>query len=128
MKWSDEISTLMMVWFGFLGIAIGILERMHISIEVFTMKLPEKVIDIIIRAGYIPIAGFGVLMVYYGIQIMSVTKNSTMPATQWPSSILYILLPISGVLVIVNSILVVFNLDKMILRELTEGEGGGNHA
>jgi TRAP-type C4-dicarboxylate transport system permease small subunit len=128
LKWSDEISTLMMVWFGFLGIAIGILERIHISIEVFTMKFPKKAIDIITRAGYILIAIFGFLMVRYGIQIMSVTKNSTMPATQWPSSVLYVMLPLSGVLVIINSILVVFNLDKAVLKELTRGKEDKNHA
>jgi TRAP-type C4-dicarboxylate transport system permease small subunit len=128
LKWSDEISTLMMVWFGFLGIAIGILERMHISIEVFTMKFPQKAIDIITRAGYILIAAFGILMVRYGIQIMSVTRNSTMPATQWPSSVLFIVLPLSGVLVIINSILVVFDLDKVILKELSGGKENENHA
>ncbi|MDR1932555.1 MAG: TRAP transporter small permease [Spirochaetales bacterium] len=115
LPWTDEIATLMMVWFGFLGISIGVLERIHMSIEVFTMKFSEKAKDIIIRGGYVLIAFFGCLMVWYGIQIIQVTKNSTMPATQWPSLIVYIVLPLSGILVLLNSFLVVFHLDKVII-------------
>jgi TRAP-type C4-dicarboxylate transport system permease small subunit len=122
LPWTDEIATLMMVWFGFLGISIGVLERIHMSIEVFTMRFPEKIVDKIIRGGYILVALFGCLMLWYGIQIMRVTQNSTMPATQWPSSVLYIVLPLSGVLVALNSILVVFNLDKTIISLLKEPE------
>jgi TRAP-type C4-dicarboxylate transport system permease small subunit len=124
LPWGDEVATLMMVWFGFLGIAIGVLERVHMSIELFTMKFPPRVIDSIIRAGYALVAFFGILMVRYGVQIMSVTSNSTMPATQWPSHVLYIVLPLSGALVAVNGLLVVCNLDKKILGMLTKT--GGN--
>jgi TRAP-type C4-dicarboxylate transport system permease small subunit len=121
-KWTDEISTLMMVWFGFLGIAIGVLERIHISIEVFTMKLPQRIIDVIVRAGYVFVAVFGALMIRYGAQIMSVTQNSTMPATKWPSSVLFVVLPVAGILVVLNSLLVVFNMDKAIIKDLAENK------
>jgi TRAP-type C4-dicarboxylate transport system permease small subunit len=117
-SWGDEIPTLLMVWFSFIGLAIGVLERIHISIEVFTMKLSEKALDRLVRFGYLLIGVFGVLMVRYGAQIMGVVSRTTMPATQWSSSILYIILPISGVLVALNSFLVVSKLDQKILSEL----------
>jgi TRAP-type C4-dicarboxylate transport system permease small subunit len=123
MSWTQEIASLMMVWFGFIGIAIGALERIHISIEIFTMKLPPKVIEGIVRAGYLIIAFFGGLMVRYGVGIMEATRNTTMPATQWPSSVLYIILPVSGILIILNSFFVVFGLDTVILASLKAGTG-----
>lgn len=60
--WTQEVATLMLVWFSLIGMAIGVLERIHISIEMFTSKLPAKVIrvlesidpysDCCIRRGY----------------------------------------------------------------------------
>lgn len=38
-SWSQEVATLMMVWFSLVGMAIGVLEKIHISIEMFTAKL-----------------------------------------------------------------------------------------
>ena len=46
-SWTQEIATLMLVWFSLIGMAIGVLEKIHISIEMFTSHLPEKVISII---------------------------------------------------------------------------------
>ena len=34
-SWTQEIATLMLVWFSFIGMAIGVLEKIHISIEMF---------------------------------------------------------------------------------------------
>ena len=39
-SWTQEVATLMLVWFSLIGMAIGVLEKIHISIEMFTAKLP----------------------------------------------------------------------------------------
>ena len=46
-SWTQEIATLMLVWFSLIGMAIGVLEKIHISIEMFTSKLPAKVIRVL---------------------------------------------------------------------------------
>jgi TRAP-type C4-dicarboxylate transport system permease small subunit len=125
-SWGDEIPTLLMVWFSFIGLAIGVLEHIHMSIELFTMKLSEKALDRLVRIGYLLIGIFGAFMVRYGAQIMGVVNRTTMPATQWPSSVLYIILPVSGVLVVLNSFLVVTKLDRKILSELNSGVDKGD--
>lgn len=104
--WTQEVATLMLVWFSFIGMAIGVLEKIHISIEMFTSKLPERAINALESFNHILIAIFGGAMVYFGIVIMDMTKLSTMPATKLPSSVLYVILPLSGVLVLLNAVLV----------------------
>ncbi len=104
--WTQEVATLMLVWFSLIGLAIGALERIHISIEMFTSKLPAKVIRVLESIDHILIAVFGGAMVYYGLLIMNMTKMSTLPATKMPSSVLYVILPLSGLLVLLNAILV----------------------
>ena len=66
---------------------------------------------------HILIAVFGGAMVYYGLLIMNMTKLSTLPATKMPSSVLYVILPLSGLLVLINAILVAANQDKKIFDE-----------
>ena len=119
-SWTQEVATLMLVWFSLIGMAIGVLERIHISIEMFTAKLPEKAIQVLECIDHILIAVFGGAMVYYGLLIMNMTKLSTLPATKMPSSVLYVILPLSGLLVLINAILVAANQDKKIFDETVD--------
>ena len=116
-SWTQEVATLMLVWFSLIGMAIGVLERIHISIEMFTAKLPEKAIQVLECIDHILIAVFGGTMVYYGLLIMNMTKLSTLPATKMPRSVLSVILPPSGLLVLINAILVAANQDKKIFDE-----------
>lgn len=119
-SWSQEVSTTMMVWFAFIGIAIGVLEKIHMSIEMFTAKLPRRVVAWIDSVDYLLIAAFGVLMIVFGVQIMQVTKNATLPATKLPSAVLYIILPLSGALVLLNGLIVAFRRDQAVLEKKEE--------
>ena len=116
-SWTQEIATLMLVWFSLIGMAIGVLEKIHISIEMFTSHLPEKVISIIESIDHVLIAVFGGVMLYYGIVIMQMTKSSTLPATKMPSAVLYVILPISGLLILLNALLVAAKQEKKIFNE-----------
>lgn len=113
-SWTQEIATLMLVWFSLIGMAIGVLEKIHISIEMFTAKLSAKAISVLESFDHILIAVFGSLMVYFGLMIMNMTKLSTMPATKMPSSVLYVILPLSGLLILLNAILVAAKQDTQI--------------
>ena len=106
--------------------AIGVLEKIHISIEMFTSHLPEKVISIIESIDHVLIAVFGGVMLYYGIVIMQMTKSSTLPATKMPSAVLYVILPISGLLILLNALHVAAKQEKKIFNE-DETSGKENH-
>ncbi len=41
-----------------------------------------------------------VVFFVYGIKLVEFTKTSIMPATEWPSFILYIILPVSSILIV----------------------------
>lgn len=126
--WTQEVATLMLVWFSLIGMAIGVLEKIHISIEMFTSKLPGKAIGVLESIDHILMAIFGGLMVYYGIIIMNMTKLSTMPATKLPSAVLYIILPLSGVLILLNAILVAAKRNGRILEDGPKAGKEDSHA
>lgn len=115
-SWTEEVALLMMIWFGILSIPIGVKHKLHIGIE-YLYNLMPPVIQIPLRWFiYLLIAFFGVLMVIYGIELTRFTSMSTLPATKLPSSTGYIVIPISGVMLVFNA------LDRLFSGPTDNGE------
>lgn len=109
--WSEEVALILMVWFGFIGIAIGVKKGIHISIEYFASLCTESIQKVIVKINDILVGIFGALLAIYGIKLVRVTAASTLPATQWPGYILYIMVPISGVMIICYCIAKLFGIE-----------------
>jgi TRAP-type C4-dicarboxylate transport system permease small subunit len=111
-KWSDEVSLILMVWFSFIGLAIGVRQGLHISIELFTMKLSDKVKkNFIERLTHICTLIIGIILVYFGIKLAENGMMSTLPATGLPSAVEYLFVPVCGILVTYDSILGLLGID-----------------
>lgn len=104
--WSEEISLLLCVWFIFISFGLGIKQRLHITINLFHRervgKLVNLVLDVLAEAVAIVIGG---TMIIYGARLVQFTMTSIMPATKWPAGILYIVVPFSGLIIVLEAIL-----------------------
>ncbi|XEC94435.1 TRAP transporter small permease [Paenibacillus tarimensis] len=108
--WSEEITLLLLVWITFLGIAIGFREKLHLAMDAFARRLPtafNKALDKVIGLSTFL---FGVYLIRYGGPFAVLMHNNTMPATEWPSSIMYFVMPVTGVLVCFYSALQLFGI------------------
>lgn len=103
-SWSEEVALLLMIWFGILSIPIGVKLNLHIGIEYIYRKCPRPWQYWISRGVYLLIVGFGLIMIIYGIQLTQYMNMSTLPATKLPSAVEYVVVPISGLLLILNSL------------------------
>lgn len=103
-RWSDEVALLMMIWFGFLGMALGVKQSVHLSIEFFMSLFPDKYQGIIYRIENILVGIFGFYLVRYGWELFNRAKRTVLPATQWSRGLLFIALPIAGVFILTYSI------------------------
>jgi TRAP-type transport system small permease protein len=103
--WSEEVTLLCLTWFSFMGIAIGFREKWHLAMDVLENVLPKAIIAILDRFIDFCIFLFGLYLVVYGWQFTSLMGESILPATQLPNSIQYIVMPITGVLTCVYSLL-----------------------
>ena len=103
-SWSEEIALLLMVWFGILSIPIGVKLHLHIGIEFIYRLFPDLGQYVISRLVYLLIMGFGLIMIVYGMELTSYMNMSTLPATKLSSSVQYAVIPISGLLLIFNSL------------------------
>jgi TRAP-type C4-dicarboxylate transport system permease small subunit len=107
-SWTEEVAIVLMIWFGILSIPIGVKYKLHIGIEFIFDKFPAKVQYMLSCFVYTLIAGFGVVMVVYGIQLTEFMTMSTLPATKISSAVQYVVIPISGLMLIYNAVEMLF--------------------
>jgi TRAP-type C4-dicarboxylate transport system permease small subunit len=100
-SWVLELSLLLMVWAGFIGIAMGIQDNSHIQITLFVKMLPEKVRRIMDKSNRILAMLFGLFLVIEGSKFANSMRTSFIPGLKIPSSILYLAVPVAGVLIVI---------------------------
>lgn len=112
--WSEEVALILMIWFGFIGIALGVKRGIHISIEYFVGLMPQGVKKVISKLENLLICSFGAFFMIYGSRLVSYTSTSTLPATQWSSSTIYLMVPVTGVMIIL------YSLEKLFSNDMKE--------
>ena len=103
-SWTEEVAILLMIWFGILSIPIGVKLHLHIGIEYLFDQFPPVGQYVISRLIYLLIAGFGLVMIVYGLELVDFMTMSTLPATKLPSAVEYAVIPASGVLLVYNAL------------------------
>lgn len=103
LAWSEELSRYLMIWITFLGASLAIEKKAHPMIEVFVGYLPER-----IRLGVQVIAMlvssvFYSLLIYFGGQFAISSFTQLTPAMRLPIGYVYLIIPISGVLLLLGS-------------------------
>jgi TRAP-type C4-dicarboxylate transport system permease small subunit len=102
-RWGEEIALVLVGWFVFLAIPMGVRKKLHISLHLWRRPIP--VLDTILRKiAAIGIIGVGVVLLIYGNQLTAVAMRSIMPASKLPSGILYMILPLASVLMIYEAL------------------------
>lgn len=122
LRWSEEVPLIMMVWFGFISLAIGVKKKLHISIEVFFKMFPKSVQKILLKFVDFTVLIFGVIMVVYGWQLTVIMMGSTMPATKMPTGYLYAIVPLSGIFVVFDSLMGLLGLNEVETDETEVSE------
>lgn len=111
LTWAEEIAKLLVVWFTFISLAVGVKQGLHISIHILPRKLPKWFNFTLDLLKDLLVLLLGIVLLVYGIKLIGFTSRSIMPATKLPGSLLYFILPFSGVLVSLEAIIDIFRLD-----------------
>ena len=109
-SWSEETSTILMIWMGFIACAIGVKKGTHLTISAVVDLFPKKVQKIFYYFDEIAVLIFGLIMVRYGGELSNHTMMSIMPATQIKTGLLYMCIPIAGIMISLYSIERIINL------------------
>jgi len=102
-SFTDELARYLMIWVGVLGAAFISGKNMHVAIDLISTRISEskqKKLEVLINS-IIILFSFLVFVIggFRLVYITSVLKQNS-PALQIPLSIVYLIIPISGLLII----------------------------
>jgi TRAP-type C4-dicarboxylate transport system permease small subunit len=104
LSWTEEIARYLMVWMGFLGTAVGLKYGLHMSLDIITNKTTGNFKLILHLVGNLLTLIIGLLFLIYGYRLMLQGRNRLSMALQFKMEYVFLAFPVSGVLIIVNSI------------------------
>ena len=120
-SWSEELVSYLFAWMALFGASLVVGERGHMNIPIVVERLGEKGRKFFaIFAELVALVFSGVILVYGGIQITSLAMGQMTSSLGLPIGVFYIILPLSGVLNIVYTILNI--VDIATDSEVVEGE------
>ncbi len=103
--WADELALILLVWFVFIALAIGVRKRIHISIDFLSFFLPKAVVEgVMQRVVDLLTFCFGCVLVYFGVELVRIGSYSTLSSVDLPTWIEYVFIPVSGVLVMYSAL------------------------
>ena len=105
-SWSEEMVSYLFAWMSLLGASLIVGERGHMNIPIVVERMGMKGRKIFAIFGELVACVFaGVILVYGGVQITNLAMGQMTSALGVPVGIFYIVLPLSGVLNIIYTIL-----------------------
>ncbi|MGG1552796.1 MULTISPECIES: TRAP transporter small permease [Paenibacillus] len=120
--WSEEVTLLLMVWFSFMGIAIGFREKLHMAMDSVTKHFPARVNRVLDKVIDICIFLFGLYLLVNGWDFTVLMNESIMPATQLPNSVQYAVMPLTGAMICVYAFLQFIGVDTKRHHGIGEGD------
>lgn len=111
-SWTEPGAVILMSWFIFLGAAVGVRENNHMGFDVLLYALPAAAKKWLRMISDVFIFAFGLGMVWYGSNLVTLTWGTTLPALGISGAWDYIPLMGGGVLI------ALFSLERMAMRVL----------
>ncbi|MDR7866474.1 MAG: TRAP transporter small permease [Sporomusaceae bacterium] len=109
--WSEEITLLLLAWFSYMGIAIGFREKLHMNMDMIENYVSKRAIYFMDRIIDVSTFAFGLYLIIAGWDFTLLMHESTLPATKLPNSLLYVVMPLTGVMTCAYSALQFFGYD-----------------
>lgn len=121
LSWTDEVSMLFMVWFGFISVAYGVKEDLHIGVELFYNMFPKKLQWVCTKFKFLVIFVLGIILAYNSYGLMQTTMTNYMTATRWPTAVRYAPVGVCGVFMAFYSFRFLISKEKVAESEEKEG-------
>jgi len=99
-SWSEEVPRYLLVWITYLGAALAVKFKEHISLDVFFNMMPLRARQVghLLLNGLVSIVG--TIMVVYGFSLLYQFKDDLMESIPVTNFWLYLVMPVSGVLML----------------------------
>ena len=120
--WIDAYCRYALIWIAFLGSAMVLRRREHIGVDVVINLLPKILRKWIIKADIFLILVFSFAMFIQGIKLYKITEKQVIPDLNIKMSNIYVIIPISAVLLALVASEIIFSSDESSLSSIKEGK------
>lgn len=109
--WSEEMTLLLLTWFSFMGMAVGFREGLHLNMDLLENILPKSINTVLDKIVQVATILFGLYFIIQGWDFTVMMHESTLPATKLPTSVMYLVMPVTGLMTTVYGFLQLINID-----------------
>lgn len=96
--WSEELARYLQVWMTFLGATVAVKRWAHFQLTIVDQVIPGAARRFTRVFAILVVMLLAAIMIKHGIDITRVTWNQASPVLGWPIGYLYLMAPVSGVL------------------------------
>ena len=108
LTWTEELGRYTFVWVSFLGMAVAIKHGSHIALDIMVKKFKGTTRKCLILINNFLVSTFSIFLIYSGFKLFQLGMRQDSPSIGLPMEVVYIVIPISGMLlfyfVIIESI------------------------
>jgi len=107
-SWTEELARFSLIWIAMLGAAYAYHVKMHLGLDLLVLKLTHQgSIKLKLLLHALTILFASVVMIYGGLQFVLMTHELKQysAALGWPMYLVYLCLPLSGVMLVIYAIL-----------------------
>jgi TRAP-type C4-dicarboxylate transport system permease small subunit len=122
-SWTEELARYLLIWVGLLGAAYAAGRRMHLAVDLLPTKLTGKKrlqLEIFIEIATLAFAFFALVIGGFRLVMVTLVLNQTSAALQLPLGYVYVVVPLSGVLIMFYSL---DHIRTLLGEDHTESEG-----
>ena len=102
--WVEEVGEISLAWLTLIGAAIGIRQRAHFTLHVFTHRFSPTAQAWIERFHHTLIAGIGILTAWYGWKLCVLNFTTRTPGLELNLAWLYASALVGGILIVIYAV------------------------
>ena len=106
-SWTEELARFLLIWVSLLGGAAAFEQKSHLGVDYFVTKFDDSIRDNLKIFSYVIVLFFAIsIFVVGGSQVVynALVLDQTTPALGWKMGLVYLVIPISGVFMVLFTI------------------------
>ncbi len=108
LSWSEEIARYLLVWLIFLSAGYVLGQRCHIFLDVVFNAFPLRLQKMLRQISNLLLLAFSLIVTYFGCEMVRLGGSQISSAVQLPMWLVYMALPIGGLLLVIYSTMEIF--------------------
>lgn len=102
LAWTEELARYSLIWLTFLGASYAMSLKAHIGMEFFVNLFTVSIRKILYILATVASLVFFLLMIVEGYDLAMQGMSQTSPVLRIPMGVIYMIIPVSGVILIIN--------------------------